>query len=109
MPREQKEKSANETHRYPRWRLWRIVMELVDLHDKYGEETDLDNTHLMTLTICPYHEENGIDIKDEIREAQKKCAHNDKPNFFKNGFCFYYRSSISGHCDRHTWEKKEEK
>ena len=94
---------------FPRWRLFRILEELVTLCARHGEGFDLDNTHLMSLKICPYHIEGANDAeKNEIRQNQKKCGNNPEPDYFVNGYCSRYRYA-TGHCDMHSWKKKEDK
>jgi hypothetical protein len=94
---------------FPQWRIWRINCELAYLYEKHGEENciELDNTHLMTLKICPYHVNGGNDEdKKEIKDNQKKCVDYPEPNFFLDGCCYHYRPP-TGHCDIHNWEKKD--
>jgi hypothetical protein len=96
---------------YPQWRLWRIVSDLSALWAKHGEDigAELDNTGLMSLTICTYHIEGANLVeKKEMREAQKECPKNPEPEYFISGYCSRYRPK-TGHCDRHDWEAKEDK
>lgn len=67
----------------------------------------------MSLKICTYHiTGDGDEAKREIKKNQKKCPDNPNQICSSNGFCYRYRSFISGHCDLPEWgkpKKKEEK
>ena len=64
----------------------------------------------MSLKICPYHMPGDGD--KEIKKNQKECPDNPDQICSDAGFCYRYRSAISGHCDLPEWaksKKKEEK
>jgi hypothetical protein len=92
-----------------KWRLTRIESDLAELYEKHGEDLAVKLVTATPFKICPYHVNGGnLEDKKEIKEKQKECGDYPEPNFFEDGACYHYRPA-TGHCDRHTWEKKEDK